>query len=183
MDADFADRARDPKVSEAIDEVFVLIDQLTVPNANLGKDTPIKTDPSQKISDYKYAQDVTAPPDPVAPGSTSDVPIRGEKTNILFHPTPSQAVNYDAIERRAGGLCIGVFIAIVVLGKVFGGALVGLIPLAACVVSGIYLWMKELVRTGKEFEWSNEQARGETAVANLIPESVEWMNHFLEIVW
>ena len=170
-------------VFDCLLSTFVDRIQLSVPNANLGKDTSVKTDSSQKNPDYKHAQDITAPPDPVEPGSTSDVPIQGEKTNILFHPTPSRTVNYDAIESRTGGLCIGVFLAIVVLGKMFGGSLIGLIPLASCVVSGIYLWMKELVRTGKEFEWSAEQARGETAVANLIPESVEWMNHFLEIVW
>jgi len=37
-------------------------------------------------NEYKHNQDVTAPPD-VMEGTTSDVPIHGEKTNILFHPT------------------------------------------------------------------------------------------------
>ncbi len=138
--------------------------QLSVPNANLGKDTTVKTDPSQSNPEYKHNQDVTAPPDPVAEGSTSDVPIHGEKTNILFHPTPS--VSYEpmfaALETRASGLCIGVFIAIVLLGKMFGGSLKGLIPTAMCIVSGIYLWMKEVVRSGREVEWSSEQSRGET---------------------
>ena len=100
----------------------------------------------------------------MAEGSTSDVPIHGEKTNILFHPTPS--VSYEpmfaSLEKRAGGLCIGVFIAIVLLGKMFGGSLKGLIPTAACIVSGIWLWMKEVVRSGREVEWSSEQSRGET---------------------
>lgn len=112
---------------------------------------------------------VTAPPDPVAEGSTSDVPIHGEKTNILFHPTPS--VSYEpmfaSLEARAGGLCIGVFIAIVLLGKIFGGSLKGLIPTAACIVSGIWLWMKEVVRSGREVEWSSEQSRGETVSRNI----------------
>ena len=138
--------------------------QLSVPNANLGKDTPVKTDPSQANPEYAHNQDVTAPPDPVAEGSTSDVPIHGEKTNILFHPTPS--VSYEpmfaALETRAAGLCIGVFIAIVLLGKMFGGSLKGLIPTAMCIVSGIWLWMKEVVRSGREVEWSSEQSRGET---------------------
>lgn len=142
----------------------------------------MKTDPSQSYPDYKHNQDgqssrylpikaivnpciiVTAPPDPVAEGSTSDVPIHGEKTNILFHPTPS--VSYEpmfaSLEARAGGLCIGVFVAIVLLGKMFGGSLKGLIPMAACIVSGIWLWMKEVVRSGREVEWSSEQSRGET---------------------
>lgn len=124
----------------------------------------IKTDPSQPLSEYKHNQDVTAPPDPIAEGSTSDVPIHGEKTNVLFHPTPS--VSYEpmfaSLEKRAGFLCIGVFAAIVILGKMFGGSLKGLIPTAACIVSGIWLWMKELIRSGREVEWSSEQLRGET---------------------
>ncbi|KAL6717455.1 hypothetical protein ACLMJK_005370 [Lecanora helva] len=159
--------------------------QLSVPNANLGKDTPVKTDPSQANPEYKESQDVTAPPDPVAEGSTSDVPIHGEKTNILFHPTPS--VSYEpmfaALETRAGGLCIGVLIAIILLGKMFGASLKGLIPTAMCISSGIWLWMKEVVRSGREVEWSSEQSRGETATANLLPESVEWMNTLMGIVW
>ncbi|MCJ1466941.1 hypothetical protein MMC07_005563 [Pseudocyphellaria aurata] len=171
VDADFMKAVEEP--------------QLSVPNANLSRDTTVKTDPSQSYSDYKHNQDVTAPPDPVADGSTSDVPLHGEKTNILFHPTPS--VSYEpmfaSLEARASGLCIGVFIAIILLGKMFGGALKGLIPMAACIVSGIWLWMKEVVRSGREVEWSSEQSRGETATANLIPESVEWMNTLLGIVW
>ena len=138
--------------------------QLSVPNANLGKDTTVKTDASQRNPEYKRNQDVTAPPDPVAEGSTSDVPIHGEKTNILFHPTPS--VSYEpmfaSLEARAGGLCIGIVVAIIVLGKMFGGSLKGLIPLSMCIASGLWLWMKEVVRSGREVEWSSEQSRGET---------------------
>ena len=39
VDADFVERSKNP--------------QLSVPNANLGKDTPVKTDPSQKNPEYK----------------------------------------------------------------------------------------------------------------------------------
>ncbi|KAK5944500.1 hypothetical protein PMZ80_003782 [Knufia obscura] len=158
---------------------------LSVPNQNLGKPTTVPLDSSMSGAEYKEKQDITAPPDPVAEGSTSDVPIHGEKTNILFHPTPS--VSYEpmfaSLEKRAMGLGIGIMVAIVVVGKMFGGALKGLIPLAFCVSSGVWLWMKEVVRSGREVEWSSEQQRGHTAVANLLPESVEWMNSFLGIVW
>jgi len=129
----------------------------------------VKTDSSQTNPEYSHNQDVTAPPDPVEPGSTSDVPIHGEKTNILFHPTPS--VSYEpmfaALETRAGVLCVGVFFAIVIVGKQFGGSLKGLIPLAACIVSGIWLWMKEVIRSGREIEWSSEKSRGE--IVGIVP--------------
>ena len=75
---------------------------------------------------------------------------------------------FASLEKQAGGLCIGLFLAIVILGKMFGGRLVGLIPLAACVVSGVWLWMKEVVRSGREVEWSSEQTRGETVRGYLI---------------
>ncbi|KAI0872810.1 C2 domain-containing protein [Hypoxylon argillaceum] len=158
---------------------------LSIPNANLGKDTPVKTEANQSGEEYRKNQDITAPPDPVATGSTSDVPIHGEKTNVLFHPTPS--VSYEPmfaiVEQRATVLCITVFFSILFVGKFFGGRLLGLIPLAMCIASGIFLWMKDLVRRGRDIEWSSEQKRGETAVVNLIPESVEWMNSLLGIVW
>jgi Ca2+-dependent lipid-binding protein len=137
---------------------------LSVPNANLGKETTVKTEATQSNPEYKEKQDITAPPDPVEPGSTSDVPIYGEKTNILFHPTPS--VSYEPmfaeLETRAGALCIALLLAIVIVGKMFGGALKGLIPLGICVASGVWLWMKEVIRSGREVEWSSEQSRGET---------------------
>ena len=92
------------------------------------------------------------------------MPIHGEKTNVLFHPTPS--VSYEAtfarLEKQAGTACVVILVAIVVLGKYFGGSLKGLIPLAACVTSGIWLWMKEVVRSGREVEWDSEKERGMT---------------------
>ncbi|KAG9522033.1 hypothetical protein KCV07_g3324, partial [Aureobasidium melanogenum] len=158
---------------------------LSVPNANLDKPTPVKSDPSQSMAEYKHAQDVTAPPDPVTEGSTSDVPIHGEKTNILFHPTPS--VSYEpffaAMEKKASALCVGVFLGIVFVGNIFGGRLLGLVPLAMCVASGVFLWAKEVIRSGREVEWDSEKTRGRTATANLLPESVEWMNTLLGVVW
>ena len=158
---------------------------LSIPNANLNKPTTVKTEASQSGEEYRRNQDVTAPPDPVQPGSTSDVPIHGEKTNVLFHPTPSVSYEplYQNLEARGNVLCVGIFLGIVVFGKLFGGRLLGLVPLAVCVVSGIFLWIKDLIRQGRNTEWSSEQKRGETAVVNLIPESVEWLNSALALVW
>lgn len=121
----------------------------------------------------------------MASGATSDVPIHGEKTNVLFHPTPTVSYEpmFEAIEARANVLCAAVLFAIVFIGKMFGGSLWGLIPLAVCVTCGVYLWMKDLIRQGRDLEWSSEKKRGETAVVNLIPESVEWLNTALGLIW
>lgn len=97
------------------------------------------------------------------------MPIHGEKTNVLFHPTPSVSFEpmFASLEKRATILCAGIFLSTVVVGKVFGGALKGLIPLAMCLSSGVFLWVKEVVRSGREVEWDSEQTRGQM-VRNLI---------------
>ena len=69
---------------------------------------------------------------------------------------------FAALEKKAGALCIAIFAATVVLGKMFGGKLIGLIPLALCITSGVWLWAKEVVRSGREVEWESEKTRGET---------------------
>ncbi|KAI9792442.1 MAG: hypothetical protein M1816_002326 [Peltula sp. TS41687] len=177
-EAQIADIKIDPK--EAVDNPT-----LTVPNANLGRPAPVKTDAHQPLAEYREKQDITSPPEPTHPNSTADVPITDSKTNILFHPTPS--VNFEpafaSLESRATLLTVCIFAAIVLLGRMFGASLLGLVPTAACVSSGVFLWMKEVIRSGRELEWESEKKRGETATANLIPESVEWLNTFLGVFW
>ncbi|KAK6225808.1 c2 domain-containing protein [Colletotrichum tabaci] len=159
--------------------------QISIPNQNLGKEATISTSSKQSGEEYRHAQDVTAPPDPVEPGSTSDVPIHSEKTNVAFFKTPSVSYEpmFEHLERRANILCAGIFFSIVIVGKFFGGALYGLVPLGFCVASGVFLWVKDLITQGRNTEWSSEQERGETATVNLVPESVEWMNTALGIMW
>lgn len=66
------------------------------------------------------------------------------------------------IEQRATVLCIFLFLGTTFIGKMFGGSLKGLIPLGMCLASGVFLWAKELVRSGREVEWDSEKTRGET---------------------
>ncbi|KAF6814924.1 c2 domain protein [Colletotrichum sojae] len=178
---------KDVEIEDAKDDFERVVEnpQISVPNENLGKDATVATSSKQSGEEYRRAQDVTAPPDPVEPGSTSDVPIHSEKTNVTFFKTPS--VSYEpmfaSLEQRANVLCAGIFFGIVIVGKFFGGALYGLIPLGACVASGVFLWVKDLITQGRNTEWASEQERGETATVNLVPESVEWMNTALGIMW
>jgi hypothetical protein len=77
-----------------------------------------------------------------------------KKTNILFHLTPSVSYEsmYVQLEKRTYILYGRVLLSIVVLGKLFGGTLHGLVPLGLCVSSDIFLWMRELVTKGKSHE-------------------------------
>jgi hypothetical protein len=83
---------------------------------------------------------------------------------VSYEPT------FAKLEKQAGAVCLAVFIAIIFLGKWFGGSLKGLIPLAGCIASGIWLWMKEVVRSGREVEWHSEKERGLTVGSrNILP--------------
>lgn len=68
---------------------------------------------------------------------------------------------FDPLQKRATALCIGIPIAIIIFGRMCGGSLWGLIPLAACITSGVWLWMQEVIRSGRAMEWSGEQLRGQ----------------------
>ncbi|GKT47167.1 meiotically up-regulated gene 190 protein [Colletotrichum spaethianum] len=178
---------KDVEIEDPKDDFKEVVEnpKLSIPNENLGKKATISTSSKQSGEEYRHAQDVTAPPDPVEPGSTSDVPIHSEKTNVTFFKTPSVSYEpmFEHLERRANILCAGIFFSIVIVGKFFGGALYGLIPLGFCVASGVFLWVKDLITKGRNTEWSSEQERGETATVNLVPESVEWMNTAVGIMW
>ncbi|KAM5470646.1 hypothetical protein MauCBS54593_003687 [Microsporum audouinii] len=159
--------------------------QLSVPNANLGLPTSLQTKPSQPLDEYKHTQDIVSPPEPIATGTTSDVPIHGEKTNILFHPTPSISYEpmFKVLEKSASILCSIIFVAILVVGRFAGGQLKWMFPLSCCVATGVWLWTFDVIRRGRTFEWHSEKVRGQTATANLLPESAEWMNSFVEVFW
>ncbi|KAK1999992.1 C2 domain-containing protein [Colletotrichum falcatum] len=178
---------KDVEIEDPKDDFEAVVDnpQITIPNQNLGKDATIATSSDQSGEEYRRAQDVTAPPAPVEPGSTTDVPIHSEKTNVNFFKTPSVSYEpmFEHLERRANILCAGIFFGIIIVGKFFGGALYGLVPLGFCVASGVFLWVKDLITQGRNMEWASEKDRGETATVNLVPESVEWMNTALGIMW
>lgn len=69
---------------------------------------------------------------------------------------------FDELETRATGLSLAIVFAIIFLGAFFGGSLLGLLPLSLCIACGVFLWMREVIRRGREMEWSSEQYRGES---------------------
>lgn len=147
----------------------------------------IHSSPTQSREEYARTQDVTAPPDPVVPGSTTDVPIHGEKTNILFHPTPALSLRgtvFRSFERRAITPCVILFASIVFFGyAIAGGSFIGLALVGAGASSYLWYWAKGLADESTNVDWESERRRGEIATANLIPESVEWMNKLLGLGW
>lgn len=76
------------------------------------------------------------------------------------------------------------FASIVVFGyAIAGGSLVGLTLVGAGASSYMWYRMKGLADESANVDWESERRRGEIATANLIPESVEWMNKLLGLGW
>ncbi|KAK3901438.1 hypothetical protein C8A05DRAFT_44906 [Staphylotrichum tortipilum] len=160
----------------------------TVRDPVTGGDVEIEDVDGRHVVMAEEPMDLTSPPDPVAPCSTSDVPIHGEKTNVLFHPTPSVTFEpaFALLEARARALSVGVFLAVALVGAspaLGGGDLRVVVPLAGAVAAAVWVWAREVVSAGRAGEWKAERVRGRTAVVNLIPESVEWLNTVVGLVW
>lgn len=76
---------------------------------------------------------------------------------------------FDALERRGIGLCIGIVFGILFIGRLFGTSIWALFLLGFCIASGVWLWVEEVVRSGRDMEWSNEQLRGQTVYPRKCP--------------
>lgn len=163
------------------------VPKMSLPDEHHGISSNDFAQPTQDHEEYKEKQDVTAPPQPTKPGTTTDVPIKGEKTNILLHPTPSLSLEdtvFVGFEKKAGALCVGIVAVVVVLGKVLGGMGIFVSGLIGSLVGGgVWYWAQGVMKEARSVDWESEKKRGEMAVNNLIPESVEWMNSLLGIVW
>jgi Ca2+-dependent lipid-binding protein len=114
------------------------------------------------------------------------VPLKGEATNVLFHPTPGVDFTdaFVALKKHTTMLCLGIIVLIIGLNLVFRKiGILGSIITATLVSGGVWFWMMRIKEEAEKIRWGTEKARGETAQVNLIPESVEWMNTLLRIVW
>lgn len=156
----------------------------------------MKTTPHQQPKDYSKAQDVTAPPDPMAPDSTIDVPIHGDKTNLLFHPTPTLSLSSTEViatlENRTKITCLVVIGLISGLPFLLPGSMspqfrwttvLGLFMTGIGVAGGLWFWMRRILEQARNVDWASEKQRGEIGGQNLVPESVEWLNRLVGVGW
>jgi Ca2+-dependent lipid-binding protein len=118
------------------------------------------------------------------------MPLKGEATNVLFHPMPGVdfTEGFAALEKNTASLCILIIVSIV--GTMFflrkAGLFIGFLGSVATAifVSGcVWFWMKKIKEEADNIRWATEKSRGETAQLNLIPESVEWMNTLMGVIW
>lgn len=96
--------------------------------------------------------------------------------------------SFAALEKVTSALCI--LLIVTIIGSVFflrkTGFFIGIlgsIVLAIFVSGSVWFWMKRIKEEADNVRWATEKTRGQTAQLNLIPESVEWMNSLLGVIW
>ena len=171
---------------------------VTVPLANVDPKAPPETNPLPGVpaphlpegrgERYRETMDDLAPPE-ANPGKTADLLHHSTNHEVLYHPLPVADLNsaFTALEgaiNQTTGICVG---GLVVLNWLFvGGGFKGVIASllgGVVLASGLHLWLRRIQEDANAINWDAESRRAKAATESLVPESVEWMNSLVGIVW
>lgn len=108
---------------------------------------------------------------------------------MAYHPVPIADLksSFYALDGAVRQIKAVVIVGIVALNWIFlGGGWKGLFAslLAGVIVAcGIHLWLRNIQDNANAVNWDSERQRATAATESLVPESVEWMNSLMGIVW
>jgi hypothetical protein len=184
VDGDFEEAIRRPKI--------------TVPRAGIDPKAPPHpndlpgVDPPHTAQgrgeSYRAAMDDLAPPE-ANPNKTDDFLHHSTNRDVLYHPLPLADLksSFYALEGAVQQTTFATIAGIVALNWLFiGGGWRGLLAstFAGVIVScGIHLWLRRVQEDANAINWDSERKRATAATESLVPESVEWMNSLVGIVW
>lgn len=184
VDGDFEEQIRRPKI--------------TVPKAGMNPmGFPLPNDlpgvpqphlPEGQGETYRETLDDLAPPE-ANPEKTEDYLHHSRNHEVVYHPLPIADLkrSFNALESAIKQTSIAVIAGIIILNWLFlGGGWKGLIAslLAGVIVScGIHLWLRNIQENANAVNWETERKRATAATESLVPESVEWMNSLVGIIW
>ncbi|CAL3968753.1 unnamed protein product [Diplocarpon coronariae] len=184
VDGDFADSIRRPKI--------------TVPIAGLNSDrAPQPKDipgvpkphlPGGEGEDYRATLDDLAPPE-ANPDKTKDLLHHSKNHEVIYHPLPVADLHKSiyALEGTIMYTTIAATFGLALLNWMFLGGrfkgLIGSIFAGIILSSGIHLWLRKVQEGANAVNWDAERRRATAATESLVPESVEWMNSLIGIVW
>ncbi|KAN0102605.1 C2 domain protein [Hyaloscypha variabilis] len=137
---------------------------------------------------YRQILDDLAPPE-ADPNRTKEFLHHSKNKEVLYHPLPIADLKaaFYALEGVVQQTTIAVLVGIVALNWLFvGGGWKGLISslfAGVIVACGIHLWLRNIQEDANAVNWEAERKRATAATESLVPESVEWMNSLVGIVW
>ena len=137
---------------------------------------------------YRQTLDDLAPPE-ADPERTKDHLHHSKNHDVIYHPVPSVDLKagFYALEGAVHQTTAAVIVSIVALNWMFlGGGWKGLLAslfAGVIVACGIHLWLRNVQEDANAVNWDAERKRATAAMESLVPESVEWMNSLMGIVW
>jgi len=136
---------------------------------------------------YRQTLDDLAPPE-ADPNRTKEYLQHSKNKEVLSYPLPIADLKaaFYALEGAAQQITILVLVVIVSLNSMFVGGWKGLISslfAGVIVACGIHLWLRNIQENANAVNWDSERRRATAATESLLPESVEWMNSLVGIVW
>lgn len=114
---------------------------------------------------------------------------KSKNREIVYHPLPIADVkrSFYALEGTVKATSIAVIAVLVALNWFFIGhgwkGLLGSVLAGIIISCGIHLWLRKVQEDANALNWDAERQRANAAVESLLPESVEWMNSLVGIVW
>ena len=137
---------------------------------------------------YRQTLDDLAPPE-ADPERTKDYLHHSKNQEVIYHPVPvaDLKASFYALEGAVRYTTAAILVGIMGLNWMFlGGGWKGLIAslfAAVIVACGIHLWLRNVQEDANAINWDAERKRATAATESLLPESVEWMNSLMGIVW
>lgn len=184
VDGSFADSIRKPKIT-------VPLAGLNPKQGRTATDLPGVPQPHLPEGDfdrYREILDDLAPPE-ANPDKTGDYLHHSRNHHVVYHPVPVADLKgaFYALEGAIQKTNVAILGGIVALNWLFvGGGLKGLFAsvfAGVVVASGIHLWLRNVQEGANAVNWDAERKRAMAATESLVPESVEWMNSLVGIVW
>jgi Ca2+-dependent lipid-binding protein len=144
--------------------------------------------PKGEGESYRKALDDLAPPE-ADPDRTKDYLHHSKNQDVAYHPLPlaDLKASFYALEGAVHATTAAVIVGIVLLNWIFlGGGWKGLFAslfAGVIVACGIHLWLRSVQESANAVNWDAERQRAKAATESLVPESVEWINSLVGVVW
>lgn len=184
VDGDFESSIRRPKITVP----KAGINPTAAPRPNDLPGVPQPHLPEGEGEQYRATLDDLAPPQ-ANPDKTDDFLHKSKNHEVIYHPLPIADLekSFAGLESAIMQTTIVICVGIVVLNWLFlGGGIKGFIGsiFAGVIIStGLHLWMRRVYDDANAVNWDAERERARAATESLVPESVEWMNSLVGIVW
>lgn len=184
VDGDFEQSIRKPKITVPT----ASMNPVRAPQVNSIPGVPLPHLPEGSGEEYRATLDDLAPPE-ANPDKTQDYLHHSKNHEVIYHPLPIADLkrSFSALEGAVQQSSAVIIIGIIALNWLFvhrgWKGLIASVFAGIIVSCGIHLWLRGVQEGANAINWDAERKRAKAATESLVPESVEWMNSLVGIVW